>query len=176
MAKDHSFRYDWGMSFSIKETLFLRVFSITKIPLLYAAGPKVVSLSDEACVISLPFRRGNKNHLGSMYFGALCIGADAAGGLIAAKLLRELKTGKGSLIFKDFKAEFLKRAEGETFFSCTVGSEIKDAVEKAASTGERVELPVPVTAMVPSKFGSEPVAKFVLTLSLKVKRSESHEK
>jgi acyl-coenzyme A thioesterase PaaI-like protein len=171
MAEGASFRYDHLMPISIKETLFLRLFSISKIPLLYAAGPKVVSLSDEACVISLPFRRGNKNHLGSMYFGALCIGADAAGGLIAAKLLRELKTGKGSLIFKDFKADFLKRAEGETFFSCSVGAEIKAAVEKAASTGERVELPVPVIATVPSRFGSDPVAKFTLTLSLKVRQS-----
>ena len=171
MAKEGPFRYDRPMSFSIKETLFLRLFSITKIPLLFAAGPKVVSLTDEACVIALPFRRSNKNHLGSMYFGALCIGADAAGGLIAAKLLRELKKGKGSLIFKDFKAEFLKRAEGETLFTCATGLEIKQAVEKAASTGERVELPVPVTATVPSKFGTEPVAKFILTLSLKVRQS-----
>ncbi|NDG84549.1 MAG: DUF4442 domain-containing protein [Proteobacteria bacterium] len=156
----------------LKETLFLKLFSFAKIPLLFAAGPRIVTLSDDSCVISLPFKRGNRNHLGSMYFGALCIGADAAGGLIAAKLLRDLESGKGSLIFKDFKAEFLKRAEGETFFTCSNGAEIKKAVEQAWSTGERVQLPVPVTATVPSKFGDEPVALFVLTLSLKVKRED----
>ncbi len=161
------------MSFSLKETLFLRAFSIAKIPLLFAAGPKVVSLTDESCVVSIPFRRKNRNHLGSMYFGALCIGADAAGGLIAAKLFRERKTKNSSLIFKDFTAKFLKRAEGETFFTCTVGREIAAAVQKAEETGERVEVPVPVTATVPSKFGTEPVAEFLLTLSLKVKRGNS---
>jgi len=159
------------MPISIKDTLFLRAFSFAKIPLLFAAGPKVVSLDAQSCVISLPFKRGNKNHLGSMYFGALCIGADAAGGLIAAKLLRELKTGKGSLIFKDFTAKFLKRPEGETYFTCRVGDQIRDAVERAASSGERVDLPVPVTATVPALWGEEPVAEFVLTLSLKVRRS-----
>ena len=159
------------MAFSIKDTIFLRAYSLTRIPLLFAAGPKVVALDDEKCVISLPFRRGNKNHLGSMYFGALCIGADAAGGLIAAKLLRNLKEGKGSLIFKDFNARFLKRAEGETFFTCSVGKQIQEAVQKAAQSGERVEMPVPIIATVPSKFGDEPVAEFLLTLSLKVKRS-----
>ncbi len=159
------------MAISIKDTIFLRAFSFAKIPMLFASGVSVVSLSSEKCVISLPFRRFNKNHLGSMYFGALCVGADAAGGLIAAKLLRELKGAKGSLIFKDFQANFLKRPEGTTLFTCDVGLAIQEAVNKAYHTGERVDLPVPVVATVPSKFGDEPVAEFVLTLSLKVKRS-----
>ena len=141
-----------------------------KIPLLFMASPSVISVGNEECVIALPFQKRNKNHLGSMYFGALCIGADAAGGLMAQRCLDQLKRGKGSLIFKDFKAEFLKRAEGQTFFKCSDGLRIQEAVEKASESLERVELPVYVTATVPSKFGEEPVAKFELTLSLKVKR------
>jgi len=156
---------------SWKDTLFLRAFSFGKIPLLFAAGPTVLELDDQHCVISLPFKRRNLNHLGSMYFGALCIGADAAGGLIAAKLLREVKSGKGTLIFKDFNAKFLKRPEGETHFTCNAGAQIREAVARADTTGERVDLPVAVTATVPSISGSEPVAEFVLTLSLKVKRN-----
>ena len=105
-----------------------------------------------------------------MYFGALCIGADAAGGMIAAKLLAQLKGAKGSLIFKDFKANFLKRPEGDTIFTCKDGARIKAAVDQAHQSGERVDLPVHVIATVPSKFGDEPVATFVLTLSLKVKK------
>ena len=159
------------MPISIRDTLFLRAYSFARIPLLFAAGPKVVSLTPDECVIALPFRKGNKNHLGSMYFGALCIGADAAGGLIAAKLLRNLKTGKGSLIFRDFNAKFLKRPEGETHFTCRAGAEIRQAVEQASSSGERVDVPVPVTATVPSLSGEEPVAEFLLTLSIKVRRS-----
>jgi hypothetical protein len=113
----------------------------------------------------------NKNHLGSMYFGALCIGADAAGGFIAAKLLRELKGGtKGTLIFKDFQAKFLKRPEGDTWFTCRDGARIAEAIETSRMSGQRVDLPVQVVATVPSKFGTEPVAEFVLTLSLKVKQ------
>ena len=158
------------MQISIKDTLFLRAFSFAKIPLLFAAGPKVVMMNEEKCIISLPFRRGNKNHLGSMYFGALCIGADAAGGLIAAKLLRELPSGKGSLIFKDFQAKFLRRPEGETFFECNAGSLIREAVNRSWESGERVEVPVQIVATVPTKSGVEPVAEFMLTLSLKVRR------
>ena len=159
------------MLISLKDTWYLRAFSLAKIPLLFMASPSVVSLNENECVIQLPFKKRNKNHLGSMYFGALCIGADAAGGLIAFKIFDQIKDAKCSLIFKDFKANFLKRAEGDTLFSCKEGALIKAAVMKAYETGERTDLPVHVIATVPSRFGSEPVAEFTLTLSLKVKKS-----
>ena len=143
---------------------------MAKIPLLAFARPRVVRMSDDECVVALPYSRMNKNHLGSLYFGALCIGADAAGGLMAMRLLKKVKNGKGSLIFKDFKANFLKRAEGETFFTCKDGPAILAAVNQTASSFERVDLPVHVTATVPKKFGDEPVAEFILTLSLKVRK------
>jgi acyl-coenzyme A thioesterase PaaI-like protein len=171
MASRPRLRYDRFMPFALKDTIFLRAFSFAKIPLLYASGISVVECDSDVCVMRLPFRRMNKNHLGSMYFGALCIGADAAGGFIAAKLLRELKGGaKGTLIFKDFQAKFLKRPEGDTWFTCRDGARIAEAIETSRMSGQRVDLPVQVVATVPSKFGTEPVAEFVLTLSLKVKQ------
>jgi acyl-coenzyme A thioesterase PaaI-like protein len=158
------------MKISLKDTFFLRAFSFWKIPLLYFVNPSVVRMTEEEVVISIPFLHRNKNHLGSMYFGVLCIGADAAGGFIAARALQEVKSGKGSLIFKDFQAKFLKRPEGRTLFSCKDGARIREAVKKAEETLERVELPVTIVATVPEKSGEEPVAEFVLTLSLKVKK------
>jgi acyl-coenzyme A thioesterase PaaI-like protein len=158
------------MKISFKDTFFLRAFSFWKIPLLYFVNPSVVRMTEEEVVISIPFLHRNKNHLGSMYFGVLCIGADAAGGFIAARALQEVKNGKGSLIFKDFQAKFLKRPEGRTLFTCKDGVRIREAVKKAEETLERVELPVTIVATVPDQSGDEPVAEFVLTLSLKVKR------
>ncbi len=155
---------------NIKETLFVRAFALAKVPLLFLTRPRVVEMTDDHCVLALPFTKVNKNHLNSMYFGALCIGAEATGGVIAMRLLQKLKKGKGSLIFKDFHANFLKRAEGETFFTCNEGIAIREAVAKATETMERVEIPVHITATVPKKFGDEPVATFVLTLSLRVKK------
>jgi hypothetical protein len=71
-----------------------------------------------------------------------------------------------SLVFKDFSAEFLKRAEGDVDFSCSQGSEIAKLVAQAAASGERVERQFEVIATVPT-LNDEPVAKFKLTLSLK---------
>ncbi len=158
------------MNISIKETIFLRAFAFYKIPLLFFVNPSVVKMTEEEVVIAIPFHRRNKNHLGSMYFGTLCIGADAAGGFIAARALQKVKNGKGSLIFKDFQAKFLKRPEGRTLFTCKDGLAIQEAVKRAEESLERVDLPVTIIATVPEKSVDEPVAEFVLTLSLKVKK------
>ncbi|MEK6579377.1 MAG: PaaI family thioesterase [Bdellovibrionota bacterium] len=149
------------------ETLKLRTLGFLKIPMLFFASPSVIELTDERCVIKIPLRKITKNHLGSMYFGVLAMGADCAGGLVAWRTIDQRAKGKVSLIFKDFHADFLKRAEGDTFFTCTQGNEIRALVQKAVDSGERQNMPVHITATVPKKLGDEPVAKFVLTLSLK---------
>lgn len=153
-----------------KETALIRAFSLAKIPLLFLTNPSVLKLTDDECQILLPYRRRNKNHLGSLYFGALCIGADAAGGLIAQRLLDQLPKGKkGALIFKDFEAKFLKRAEGDTVFTCKEGPQIRALVERCTKSGEREDIPVKIIATVPTISGDEPVAEFKLSLSIKVK-------
>jgi acyl-coenzyme A thioesterase PaaI-like protein len=152
---------------TLRETLVLRGFSFFRIPLLYFISPSVVDLSDSRCEVRIPLNRRTKNHMGSMYFGVLCAGADCAGGLMAFRLGQAAGV---SLLFKDFQAEFLKRAEGDVHFSCEEGAQVRELVDRVARSGERENLPVHVTATVPSKLGSEPVAKFVLTLSLKARK------
>jgi acyl-coenzyme A thioesterase PaaI-like protein len=159
---------------NVKETLKLRTFGFLKIPVLFFVSPTVVELDDYRCVVKIPLTRRSKNHLGSMYFGVLAAGADCAGGLMAMKLIDEAPSrgrnrGKINLIFKDFKAEFLKRAEGDVLFTCEDGLAIRQLVERVSASDERESMPVQVTATVPSKLGNEPVARFTLTLSLKRK-------
>jgi len=151
---------------SLQETFNLRLFGLLKIPLLGYLKPSVTKLTDDVCVLKIPFSRRSKNHLNSLYFGALAAGADCAGGLVAMKYIKE--SGKKiDLVFKDFKADFHKRAEGDTFFTNTQGAEVKALVEKCLATEQRVELPMKIIATTPDKFGNEPVATFILTISLK---------
>jgi acyl-coenzyme A thioesterase PaaI-like protein len=154
---------------NLRETFFLRAFGFLKIPMLHFVRPSVVELTDDRCVVKIPFNRRTKNHLNSMYFAALAAGADCAGGLIAMRLIQKDQDGKMSLIFKDFKAEFLKRAHGDTHFICEQGQEIRKFVQKAAQSGERENMTVYLTAVVPSVSKLEPVARFELTLSVKKK-------
>ncbi|MBC7691473.1 MAG: DUF4442 domain-containing protein [Methylotenera sp.] len=151
-----------------KNTLFVRAFGFLKVPMLFFISPSVVELTDQKCVVRVPLNRKTRNHLKSLYFGTLCAGADCAGGLIAMRLIQSTAPDV-SLVFKDFKAAFLKRAEGDTHFTCEDGLGIQALVRKASASGERENMTVTVVATVPTKTGSEPVAKFDLTLSLKKK-------
>ena len=154
---------------SFRDTFLLRAFGYLKIPLLAMVSPTVVELNGNRSVVCIPLRRKTKNHLGSMYFGALTIGADCAGGLLGMYWIR--KSGRNiSFVFKDFKAEFLKRPEADVHFVCEDGPAVESLVDKVISSYERENLPLNIVATVPSLSGDTPVAKFVLTLSLKLKK------
>lgn len=158
---------DQALPSRVRETMKLRAFGLSKIPVLFFVGPSVDDVSDEKIVVRIPLNRRTRNHVGSMYFGVLAAGADCACGLLAMRVIQEKAQGKVSLIFKDFKADFLKRAEGDVLFICEQGKAIEELVLKAMESGERENLAVDVIATVPSQQENEPVARFVLTLSLK---------
>lgn len=152
----------------MRDTALVRIFGFTKIPLLWFIKPVVTFMDDEKCVVKIPLKRRTKNHLNSMYFGVLAAGADCAGGLFAMKHIMQSKQ-KVSLSFAEFNAKFHKRAEGDTYFTCTQGKEVKAFVEKILSQEEREEMPLEIVATCPDKLGDEPVATFTLMLSLKKK-------
>lgn len=150
----------------LKANLMLKAFSITKVPLLFATGAYVREISSDKCVVSIPFLKLVKNHLGSLYFGALAIGADACVGLLAAHKIHE--TGENvSLVFKSFKAEFHKRAEGRTDFICEQGNLIDQLIKNTLESRERQNQIISAYAEV----DGEKVASFELELSLKIKSS-----
>ena len=150
-------------------TAMVRLWSLQNVFFLWLASPKILELTDERCVVRVPLNwRTRRRDIHAMYLGTLCMGADVAAGLIAFKLVREKKL-RVNFLFKDMKAEFLKRAEGPVHFTNNEGRMIQELLQRALDTGERQEATVPVIATVPSKFGDEPVARFALTLSLKKK-------
>lgn len=150
---------------TLVNTWYLRYYGFTKIPLLFYARPSVIEMSDERVVIKIPLSRKTKNHQGSMYFAALAIGADCCVGFLAVAKINK-RPEKFSFIFKDFHANFYRRANADVYFSCNQGHEIAGLVDAAATTDERVELPLQAIATVPSE-SNQPAARFRLTLSLK---------
>lgn len=155
----------------LQETALLRLFALLKIPLIAYLKPVVEEISEERCVVRLPLLRRSKNHLGAMYFGVLCAGADCAGGLIAMRQIQK-RGGKVAFVFKDFKADFKKRAEADVLFTCQDGLKLVELVRQAEEAGQRVEETVDVIATCPDKLGEEPVAVFQLTISLKASRPQ----
>lgn len=151
-----------------KANLYLNLFGFFKVPFIWLARPKILQLDAEKVIVKIPLKRRTKNHLNSMYFGVLAVGADVAGGFMAMSKAQE--SGKEvSLAFKGVEGQFLKRPEADVHFICEDGKLIDEMLEKTFATGERVNQAVKITAICPSLHGDEPMAEFKLTLSLKRK-------
>lgn len=145
----------------------LKLFGFFKVPLISYTNPKIIAIDDKQVQVKIKLKRRTKNHLGSMYFGALAIGADVAGGFLAVKLAEEQHL-KISLAFKSVNASFLKRPERDVVFTCNDGELIQAMLAESQQDGERKNQMVRITATCPEQFGDEPVAEFDLELSVKV--------
>ncbi|WP_026959181.1 DUF4442 domain-containing protein [Aliagarivorans taiwanensis] len=149
-----------------KANFMLRYFGLVKVPLIGFCRPKILVMTEQELVMKIPLRRRTKNHLNSMYFGALAVGADVAGAFLAFA-----KTANSpyriSLAFKAVEGEFLKRPEDDVVFTCKDGALIDQMLEQSAASGERVNQAVEIIATCPKLSGDEVMARFSLTLSLK---------
>lgn len=151
-----------------RATWTLRGFGLRKVPLLLYCTPSVQALNDSQCIVKIPLNWRTRNHYRSMYFGALAVGADCAGGLMAMHHI-DACGHNVQLLFKDFHADFLRRPEGDVHFVCNDGAVVAQLVAEAVATGERVNGKVRIDAMVPDK-STDSAATFTLTLSLKKSR------
>lgn len=151
------------MKSKIQRQLWL--LGIFKIPMIGFIRPKLIDIDDDKVVVKVRLKRRSKNHLKSMYFGALAIGADIAAGIHVFYFANSMDK-KISFAFKSVQAEFLKRAESDTTFECVEGEKIKSMILKSIESKARVNGEVIVSAR---NSEDEIVATFVMGVSVKVK-------
>ena len=147
----------------IQRKLFL--LGIFKIPMIGFVKPRLVHIDDKSVKVKIRLRRRTKNHLNSMYFGALAVGADIAAG-IHVFYFGEVLGKQVSFAFKSISGEFLQRAETETTFECLEGEKIKALILEAESKGERLN---DVVGVVATNTLGEVVATFEMGISVRVK-------
>lgn len=143
----------------------LYLLSILKIPVIGFVRPRLLSIDENTVRMRIRLRRRTKNHLNSMYFGALAVGADVAAG-IHSFYFAALTGRKVIFAFKGMKGDFLMRAESDVTFVCEEGAKIKAAMDEAYEAQERINLPVEVLAY---NTNGEKVAIFEMVLSVRVK-------
>lgn len=148
--------------------LKMNLFAFTKVPLIWFCRPSIIHIDDNCIKVRIPLKRRNKNHLNSMYFGALAVGADLSGAFLAFHKVEKLGK-KVSLAFKSVEGEFLKRPESDVIFTCTDGELIDSMLQESLQSGERINQLVTIVATCPKRHEDEPMAVFKLTLSVKVK-------
>ncbi len=149
-----------------KDNLFLSLYAWTKIPLIGFCSPKVIEASDQRTILKVNLGFRTKNHLGAMYFGALAIGSELCIAMLAVKKIKE-SGERIDFLFKDYKADFLKRAEGDVHFICDEAQVVVDQINEAKNSSERINRTMTAYAIVPSVSVTEKVATFALTLSVK---------
>jgi len=157
---------DWKM------TIVLRLVSLFKCPMVFFLGMIVEEINLSICKIRVPLRFRSKNPMGSMYFGALASGADVAGALIAYKIVMSKKASV-SILFRDMRAEFFKKATDDVVFVCKDGAIVERVVNETLATCEGVEADVTVNAYLRSNVDGDPVAKFKMLLAVKARRART---
>ena len=135
-----------------------------KIPMIGFTRPRLLTIDDDSVRVKIKLRRRTKNHLNSMYFGALSIGADIAGGIQVFYFSKKMDR-KVSFAFKGMNAQFLKRAESNIVFESHGGQKIKEAMEKSLKEGSRINDSILVEAK--NDIG-EVVATFEMIVSVRV--------
>ena len=128
-----------------KLTWMIRLFGFTKVAMIAYCRPRVIFIDDSKLEIKIPLNRRTKNHINSMYFGALAVGADITGGFLALPSIQKSKR-KIVLVFKDFNAQFLKRAESDVHFICNDGLAVDQLVSTAIETQERLNYTLKIIA------------------------------
>ena len=152
----------------MRGTWSLRIFALTQVPMILFCMPSMEELTDAVCAVRIPLNRRTRNHFKSMYFGALAVGADVAGGFLAQHHISKSERKVG-LIFKSFEAKFLRRPEADVVFRSEQGVAMAKLVQRAIDTGERVDDTVDIVATTPDISGDTPVATFRLVTSLKLR-------
>lgn len=155
----------------LKMTAFIRLYTFMKIPLIWWIHPSVVEISRDVSILKIPLTRRSRNHLNSMYFGAMAIGAEVCVALKAVKTINDSKKPV-DYVFKDFKAEFLKRAEDDVHFVFEDAKAVEDLTQLAIKTGERQNQTFNGYAIVPKKDPTEKVMTFAVTLSMKLRQKK----
>ena len=148
---------------NLKQKLALKIYCLFKLPIIAYCRPKIKKVDDREVQLLIPLNRRTKNHFRTMYFGALSVGADFTGGLLVMNVIKK-NNSKAKLLFKSFKADFVKRADSDVLFLCSDHKIAEAAVLENLNTGKRVNFEISVTA---TNNKGEVVANFMLTTSIR---------
>ena len=150
-------------------TFSLYVF--INVPMVWFSGMKILKLSKNNCIVHLPFkwyyRWQNMNPFKSMYFAVQCMGAEIS----TASLVSLAITGAHpsiEFIVTSMSSKYFKKATGNVSFTCNDGEAVFNAVEKAKSSNDGVEVKIKTTGTLDD---GTIVSEFYFTWSLKQRKN-----
>lgn len=113
----------------------LNTFLLFKLPSAYICGVRVKEINPQKCTVAVRHSWINQNPFNSMYFAVQAMAAELSTGALVMHGVK--KSGKAiSMLVANNKAGFYKKARGRITFTCTGGSIVGEAIDKAIATGE----------------------------------------
>lgn len=149
----------------VNHPLKFRLFLLMKLPAAYFSGVRIRKMSENDCVVSVPYRWGTQNPFRSTYFACLAMAAELSTGALAMSLIFKRKPAVSMLIVK-MESDYFKKATGRTSFTCADGEAMRQTVEAALNSGEAQTFTAVSTGR---NADGETVAEFRFTWSFRAK-------
>lgn len=144
------------------------LFLLMKLPAALLMGVRVKVLNTEKSVVTVPYKWLSQNPFKSTYFAAQAAAAEMSTGILCS--LAIYNRGKISMLITDMNGTYYKKVNKRASFTCNMGKEIFDLVEKAIASGEGQTLKMESVGTVTDEKGQEViVSRFYFTWSVKTK-------
>jgi Domain of unknown function (DUF4442) len=142
-----------------------RLYLLLKLPAAFFSGITIISINEEKCITSVPYKWLTQNPFRSTYFASLAMAAEMSTGALALSNIYK-RTPPVSMLVTKMEAVYYKKATGKTFFTCENGKEFSATVDEAIASGQGKTL---VAASTGIDSNGERVAEFFFTWSFKAK-------
>ncbi len=104
------------------------------LPAAWFMGIRVKNVSVEKAEVTLPYHWRSQNPFKSIYLISQCAAAELSTGLLGTLALQG--RGKISMLATHIEADFTKKANTLTTFTCNEGAEIFKLIDEVVATGE----------------------------------------
>jgi len=145
--------------------LKFRLWMFMKLPSAYFWGLRVLKLDMNECAVTIPYSWNTKNPFQSIYFAALAGSGELATGALGQLAIME--RGSIAMLVVDFRAEFLKKANQKTTFTCEQGAAVNQLLDTLKQPGDSGKITLIATGKNPA---GEEVAKMHVTWSFKKRK------
>ena len=144
-----------------------RLYVLFNLPMGWLAGMKIIDLTENHCITSVPFKWINKNPFKSIYFAVQSMAAELS---TATACMVAIQGHQPSiaLIIVDMKGQFYKKATGKVFFTCLHQGQTYDTVAQALASKKAQTLSLKTVGKMSD---GTLVSEFVFTWSFKQRQS-----
>ena len=150
--------------------LTFSLYFFLNVPTVWFSGMKLSEFSKTKCVSYLPFkwyyRWQNMNPFKSMYFAVQCMGAEISTASLVALAISGTQPSI-AFIVTSMSSKYFKKATGNVSFTCDDGEAVFNAVQKAKSISDGVDVKIKTTGTLDD---GTIVSEFYFTWSLKQRK------